>query len=202
MIIPKMYWIIPRHHLAVSGLTVRPLVWPWQQVCVGSVRNGGVWKTWLFIMTSPVYWLQCGRSHSGQLVWVVWVGRREGSHVLIVHMCDIKEPGRNRQLDRWRCSAQNTPLVKVSCKSVYYFVSNPADRQTNEPTRLGRKHNPLGGDNMRPKAAIIPRPTSDRNTQKPHLSCCWVVASECGSLISTTLAFSLPEQKSTWPETS
>ena len=26
--------------------------------------------TLIFIMTSPVYCLQCGRSHSGQLVWV------------------------------------------------------------------------------------------------------------------------------------
>ena len=31
------------------------------------------------------------------------------------------------------CSlARDPPLIKVSCKSVYYFASNPADKQTNK----------------------------------------------------------------------
>ena len=47
-------------HLAVSGLTVRLPVWPWQQVCVKRVRKWGVRATWIFIMTSSVYWLQRG----------------------------------------------------------------------------------------------------------------------------------------------
>ena len=70
--------IITRYHLAASALTVRPLVWPWQQVCVGSVQKGGVRATWILIMTSPVNCLQCARSHSGQLVWIVGVGQVGG----------------------------------------------------------------------------------------------------------------------------
>ena len=46
-------------HPAPSGQTVRLPVWPWQ-VCVRPVRKGGGRATWIFIMTSPVYWLLCG----------------------------------------------------------------------------------------------------------------------------------------------
>ena len=68
-------------HLAVSGLTVRLPVWPWQQVCVKRVRKWGVRATWIFIMTSPVYWLQRGGHTQVGLLGppesaVNWPGRR------------------------------------------------------------------------------------------------------------------------------
>ena len=50
-------------HPAQSGQTVRLPVWPWQQVCVRLVEKEGVRASWIFIMTSPVYWLWYG-SHS------------------------------------------------------------------------------------------------------------------------------------------
>ena len=80
-------------HLAVSGLTVRLPVWPWQQVCVKPVRKWGVRATWIFIMTSPVYWLQCGGHTQVRLFGptestVNWPGRRreEGGFELIAHI--------------------------------------------------------------------------------------------------------------------
>ena len=68
-------------HLAVSGLTVRLPVWPWQQVCVKRVRKWGVRATWIFIMTSLVYWLQRGGHTQVRLFGppestVNWPGRR------------------------------------------------------------------------------------------------------------------------------
>ena len=48
-------------------------------------------------MMSPVYCLQCGRSHSGQLVRVVWVGQGGGGGgTLIAHMRDIQESASSR----------------------------------------------------------------------------------------------------------
>ena len=84
----------PDHfHLAVSGLAVRLQVWPWQQVCLKPVQKWGVRATWIFIMTSPVYWLQCG-GHTQVILFgppestVNWPGRRreEGGSELIAHM--------------------------------------------------------------------------------------------------------------------
>ena len=80
-------------HLAVSGLTVRLPVWPWQQVCVKRVRKWGVRATWIFIMTSPVYWRQRGGHTQVRLFGppestVNWPGRRreEGGSELIAHI--------------------------------------------------------------------------------------------------------------------
>ena len=80
-------------HLAVSGLTVRLPVWPWQQVCVKPVQKWGVRASWIFIMTSPVYWLQCGGHTQVRLFGppestVNWSGRRreEGGSELIAHI--------------------------------------------------------------------------------------------------------------------
>ena len=80
-------------HLAVSGLTVRLPVWPWQQVCVKRVRKWGVRATWIFIMTSPVYWLQRGGHTQVRLFGppestVNWPGRRreEGGSEHIAHI--------------------------------------------------------------------------------------------------------------------
>ena len=72
--------------------------------CVKAVWKGGVRATWIFIMTSPVYCLQCGRAHSGQLVWVVWVGQGGGGggggggRVLIA-LRDIQESAGSNELD-------------------------------------------------------------------------------------------------------
>ena len=80
-------------HLAVSGLTVRLPVWPWQQVCVKRVRKWGVRATWIFIMTSPVYWRQRGGHTHVRLFGppestVNWPGRRreEGGSKHIAHI--------------------------------------------------------------------------------------------------------------------
>ena len=80
-------------HLAVSGLTVRLPVWPWQQVCVKPVGKWGVRATGIFIMTSPVYWLQRGGHTQVRLfgppeATVNWPGRRreEGGSELIAHI--------------------------------------------------------------------------------------------------------------------
>ena len=80
-------------HLAVSGLTVRLPVWPWQQVCVKRVRKWGVRATWIFIMTSLVYWLQRGGHTQVRLFGppestVNWPGRRreEGGSEHIAHI--------------------------------------------------------------------------------------------------------------------
>ena len=88
-------------HLAASGLTLRPLVWPWQQVCVKAVREGGVRATWIFIMTSPDYCLECGKL----------AREEEGGRLLIAHnfMLDIKKSAGSIQLARWRwwCSTKS-----------------------------------------------------------------------------------------------
>ena len=47
--------------------------------CVGKLyEKEGLRATWIFMKQSPVYCLRCGRSHSGQLVWVVWFGQGGG----------------------------------------------------------------------------------------------------------------------------
>ena len=43
--------------------------------------------------------LLSGRSHSGRLVWVVWVGQGGGGGGSYTHMRDIKESVGSRQLD-------------------------------------------------------------------------------------------------------
>ena len=70
------------YNLAQSVQTGKPQVWPWQQVYTGTVERceRTTWiliiksprTTWILIIKSPFYWLQCGRSHSGHLDWVVW----------------------------------------------------------------------------------------------------------------------------------
>ena len=80
------------------------LVWPWQRVCPTAVRTGGVRTAWIFIMTSPVYWLQCGGHTQVRLSGLSKLAREEGGSVLIAHMRDIQESAGSRQLDKWRCS--------------------------------------------------------------------------------------------------
>ena len=86
-------FLVQPTHLAVSGLTVRLPVWPWQQVCVKRVRKWGVRATWIFIMTSPVYWRQRGGHTQVRLFGppestVNWPGRRreEGGSEHIAHI--------------------------------------------------------------------------------------------------------------------
>ena len=43
-----------------------------------------------------------------------------------------------------RSLVRDTHLIKISCKSVFYFVTNPADRQTNKPAQSDTA-------NLRPK---------------------------------------------------
>ena len=70
----------PAHnaHPAQSGQTVRLPVWPWQQVCLRPVRNGGGESNMNihYVVTGllTVVW----RSHSGQIVWPAGVGQGRG----------------------------------------------------------------------------------------------------------------------------
>ena len=70
-----------QNHLAPSGLTFRPLVRPWQQVCGKAVQKRGHTQVNL----------------SGLSDW-------PGGCILIAHMRDIQESACSRQLDRWRFS--------------------------------------------------------------------------------------------------
>ena len=77
---------------AQSGQTVRLPVWPWQQVCVWCrYEKEGVRATWIFIMTSPVYWLWYGGHTQVRLSGLQELGREEGGSELIAHIRDIKE---------------------------------------------------------------------------------------------------------------
>ena len=40
---------------------------------------------------SPIYWLQCEKSHWCNLDWVFWVGQGEGGGGRIAHMGDLME---------------------------------------------------------------------------------------------------------------
>ena len=65
-------------HPAQSGQTVRLPVWPWQQVCVRPVRNGGG-ASIMNIHYDVTGWLTVvWRSHSGQIVWPAGVGQGRG----------------------------------------------------------------------------------------------------------------------------
>ena len=122
-------------HLAVSGLTVRLPVWPWQQVCVKPVRKWGVRATWIFIMTSPVYWLQCGGHTQVRLFGppestVNWPREEEGGGGFWTHSTYKGYPGSagSRQLDRWRCiycysetAKPSQPKEKINHRSYRKF---------------------------------------------------------------------------------
>ena len=72
--------------------------------CVWSrYEKEGVRATWIFIMTSPVYWLWCRDHTQVRLSGLQELGREEGVSELIAHIRDIKESAGSRQLDRWRC---------------------------------------------------------------------------------------------------
>ena len=62
----------------------------------------GVRASWIFIMTSPVYWLWYGGHTQVRLSDLQELGREEGGSELIAHIRDIKESAGSRQLDRWR----------------------------------------------------------------------------------------------------
>ena len=71
--------------------------------CVwGLYEMEGVRASWIFIMTSPVYWLWYGGHTQVRLSGLQELGREEGGSILIAHIRDIKESAGSRQLDRWR----------------------------------------------------------------------------------------------------
>ena len=116
-------WEATTEHLAVSGLTVRLPVWPWQQVCVKRVRKWGVRATWIFIMTSPVYWLQRGGHTQVRLFGppestVNWPGRRreEGGSEHIAHIRVIQA------LTTGVCEA-GTKMRGASNMNIHYDVT-------------------------------------------------------------------------------
>ena len=87
-------------HLAASGLTVRPLVWLWQHVCLKAVRKWGVRATWIWRHRFTV-WSVEGHTHVN-LSGLSELAREEGGRILIAHMRDIKESAGSKQLDKWR----------------------------------------------------------------------------------------------------
>ena len=69
--------------------------------CVwGLYEMEGVWASWIFIMTSPVYWLWYGGHTQVRLSGLQELAREEGGSELIAHIHDIKESAGSRQLDR------------------------------------------------------------------------------------------------------
>ena len=127
-------------HLALSGLTIRPLVWPWQQACLTNVRTGGVRTTWIFIMT--VYWQQCGSHTQVRLSGLPELAREEGGgrgSVLIAHMRDIQESAGSRQLDRWRWAISR--LKEAICPTFIeqlqgFFMEHHMDYNSKLPGNL------------------------------------------------------------------
>ena len=96
-------------HLAVSGLTVRLPVWPWQQVCVKRVRKWGVASNMNIHYDVTGLLTAAWRSHSGQIVWAAWINcqlarEEEGGGGFWTHSTYTGYPGSagGRQLDRWR----------------------------------------------------------------------------------------------------
>ena len=68
----------------------------------GLYEKEGVRASWIFIMTSPVYWPWYGGHTQVRLFGLQELGREEGGSELIAHIRDIKESAGSRQLDRWR----------------------------------------------------------------------------------------------------
>ena len=89
-------------HPAQSGQTVRLTVWPWQQVCVMPVRNGGGASIMNIHYDVTGLLTVVWRSHSGQIVWPAGVGQGRGGFWTHSTYTDIKESAGSRQLDRWR----------------------------------------------------------------------------------------------------
>ena len=134
---PMWKWIKADRHLAVSGLTVRLPVWPWQQVCVKRVRKWGVRATWIFIMTSPVYWLQRGGHTQVRLFGppestVNWPGRRreEGgsehiAHIRVIQVLPVADNWIDEDADRrpfWIWSSQFFLRCSLSCNLTFCFI--------------------------------------------------------------------------------
>ena len=84
-------------HLALSGLTVRLPVWPWQQVRLMAVRTGGGASNMNIHYDVTGLLTVVWRSHSGQIVWAAWIGHGGGG--FWTHSTYTLYPG---QLDRWR----------------------------------------------------------------------------------------------------
>ena len=70
--------------------------------CVCLYEMEGVRASWIFTMTSLVYWLWYGGHTQVRLSGLQELGREEGGSELIAHIRDIKESAGSRQLDRWR----------------------------------------------------------------------------------------------------
>ena len=78
--------------------------------CVwGLYEMEGVRASWIFIMTSPVYWLWYGGHTQVRLSGLQELGREEGGSILIAHIRDIKESAGSRQLDRYARLCNRTP---------------------------------------------------------------------------------------------
>ena len=75
--------------------------------CVsGLYELEGVRASWIFIMTSPVYWLWYGGHTQVRLSGLQELGREEGGSELIAHIPDIKESAGSK----WNESGFRPPL--------------------------------------------------------------------------------------------
>ena len=140
-------------YLAVSGLTVRLPVWPWQQVCVKRVRKWGVRATWIFIMTSPVYWLQRGGHTQVKLFgppestvnWP-WRRREEGGSEHIAHIRVIQVlPVADNWIDEDGFSRTSywvhlTIKIKLSPYSNFYITHEAYLTKIKSSSHIGYKH--------------------------------------------------------------
>ena len=102
-------------HLALSGLTIRPLVWPWQQVCLTDLRTGGECKRHEYSLRRH-WFTDCSVEvalRSDCLGCLSWPGRR-GYCTHSTYMRDIQECAGSRQLDRWRCLVEAGGYAQVS----------------------------------------------------------------------------------------
>ena len=90
--------------------------------CVwGLYEMEGMRASWIFIMTSPVYWLWYGGHTQVRLSGLQDLGREEGGSILIAHIRDIKESAGSRKLDRWRWLCQ---LIVVWCDPCLHASAN------------------------------------------------------------------------------
>ena len=81
--------IVRLFHLALSGLTVRLPVSPWQQVRLTAVRTGGGASNTNIHYDVTGLLTVVWRSHSDQIDRVAWIG--QGGSELIAHIRDIQE---------------------------------------------------------------------------------------------------------------
>ena len=119
-----------RTHLAVSGLTVRLPVWPWQQVCEAGTKMRGASNMNIHYDVTGLL-TAVWRSHSGQIVWAAWINcelarEDEGGGGFWTHSTYTGYPvsAGSKQLDRWRCGVPRWRLFSMMIDCTLPYFSN------------------------------------------------------------------------------